>query len=232
MSLTLRERVEKLERLPAGGIITDESRYDFEYMVSLLNAARQVALSFQWKLTKRIPYICYQKHYPRYESDMQQDIQCFVRFCVPDAINLWGQGVGENTDGFVYVGDVSGKRGYAKITDRGQLSTLNQHRFMKNNGRYMAFMFDAPVGAMEIYGNPDLRKLLINGLFSDPRDCNTYNVDFDPYPIDDQLGDMCEKAIFGANTSIIASTTPDYISNSTDINTMSAQIAAQFRKKK
>lgn len=231
MILTLRQRVEKLERLPSGGIITDENRYDYQYMVSILNTARAVALSMIWRTTKRINPICYQKHYPKYEQQLQLDPACYVRFSVPQVISLQGSSYGDNSDGFLYVGDTSGRTGYRKIKDRGELSTINQHRFMKANGRYMGYLYDGSLSLVEIWGNPELETILVNGLFMNPLDCNTYNADFDNYPLDDATADMVEKAIFQANTSIISSTTPDYISNGTDINTISQQLSQQLRRR-
>ena len=228
MILTLRERVEKIQREVAAGIITDESRYDYPYMVSLYNTGRAIALSMQWKATKRINPICYQKHYPKFELDLQLD-NCIVRFRVPQVISLQGSSYGETTDGDMYVGDVSGRTSYRKIRDRVELSTINGHRFMKANGRYMGYMFDGAMGVVEVFGNPDLEKLFVNGIFMNPEDCNTYNVDVDNYPIDDFTADLVEKAIFQSTTSIIASGKPDYIDNGTDLGGLAGNIASQLR---
>ena len=228
MILTQRQRVEKVQRLVGAAIITDESRYDYPYMVSLYNTGRAIALAMIWKASKRLNPICYQKHYPRFEQDLQTD-DCIVRFRVPQIISLQGASYGDSTDGDMYVGDVSGRTSYRKIRDRGELSTINGHRFMKANGRYMGYMHDGAMGLVEIFGNPDLEQLFVNGIFMNPEECNTYNVDKDNYPIDDFAADLVEKAIFQSVTSIVASGKPDYIDNGTDSGGMISNIATQLR---
>lgn len=231
MILTQRERIEKVQRLVGAGIITDESRYDYQYMKSLYDTGRAIALAMIWKASKRINPICYQKHYPKYEPDLQVD-NCIVRFRTPQVISLQGGSYGDSTDGNMYVGDEDGRNSYRKIRDIVELNTINGHRFMKANGRYMGYMYDGALGLMEIFGNPDLEKLFVNGVFMNPDECNTYNPDKDNYPIDDFTADLVEKAIFQSTTSVIANGKPDYIDDGTDSGGMVSNIAQQLRSRR
>jgi len=233
--MTLRKRVEKLESAVSGGFMTDESRYNYAYMCTLYNTARATDLALQWKYNKRLNPACYQKHYPRFEQTLQLASACYIRFRMLPIISLSGTSYGEETDGSFYIGDVSGQRSYWKVKDRTSMSNANGHRFMKVNGRKMEYLIDGSLNLVEVYGNTELETVLEECVFADPRMVNTYNEEYDAYPIDEATADRCEKALIATTTSIIASTNPDYISNGTDlmaqINNVRQQVIQRFNQK-
>lgn len=209
--MILEEIIERLVKNASGSIFTDESRFDQPTLITLINTARAQTIQAIYFKNKRINPACYQTFYADYSADLQVDEECLVKFKCPSVINL-----DSNSDGFRFVGQVDGKKGFRRVVSRAQLATYNDHPFMKvNSGRYVAALWSAPDGVWEIY-NSTLKYLRVEGIFANPLEIPTYNKDIDDYPVSVEMLPMIEDFIFKTVTAIEAQSQPDYVSNSAD----------------
>lgn len=209
--MILQEIIERLVSNAQGGLFSDETRFNEATLTTLINTARAQTIQAIYFKNKRINPACYQTHFPSYDADLQVDDPCLVKFKCPSVINL-----DSNSDGFRFVGQVDGVRGFRRVVSRAQLATYNQHPFMKvQGGRYIAALWSAPDGVWEIY-NSSLKYLRVEGIFANPLEIPTYNKDIDDYPVSVEMLPMIEDFIFKTVTAIEAQTTPDYVSTSTD----------------
>lgn len=209
--MTLDQIVQRVISLPQGAVLTDETRFGFPYVITLINTARAQVIQGIYFKNKRIHPACYQTYYADYDADLQEDDPCVVKFKCPASINL-----DSNSDGFRYVGQVDGKKGFRRVTTRAFLSTYNQHPLMQvQGGNFTAAMWSAPDSIWEVY-NSDLKYLRIEGIFANPLDIPTYNKDVDDYPVSVEMLPQIEDFIFKTVTAIEAGTQPDYVSNGVD----------------
>lgn len=204
------ELVDRLQRLPEGGIMTSENRFDYEYCVSVWNTYRAFFIQETYAKNKRINPICYQKYHPTYEKDFQDNNGCYVKFFCPNVISL-----DDKSDGLRYVGTDPVKtgmsNGFKRVQSRSWLSTYNNHSVTNvNNSRAVYYLLDGQMQTMELYGNGTFIKVppLIEGLFADPTVIPTWNKDYDPYPIDDDSVPEIEEMIYTAHTRIVEGTSP------------------------
>ena len=203
---------ERLVKNVQGGILTDETRFDQPTLNTLINTARAQTIQAIYFKNKRINPACYQTYFGDYDAALQVDDPCLVKFKCPPVINL-----DSNSDGFRFVGQVDGVRGFKRVVSRGQLASYNDHPFMKvRNGRYVAALWSAPDGIWEIYNSP-LKYLRVEGIFANPFEIPTYNPDIDDYPISVEMLPAIEDFIFKTVTAVEAQTVPDYVSSGVDI---------------
>ncbi len=195
--------VERIKRLPFAGVISDENRLDSIYILNLVDAARGQVLRTVYQKDKRINNIAYQKFYGTYDINLQEG-DGIVRFACPTFIGMdaW-------TDGCRYVGSNDCSNAYARIKNRSELSTIQNHKIMKSLANVnISALYDASMGQIQIYFNPEVEELLVEGLFSKPTSIPTFNYDFDEYPINEDLIPMLEDQILKNVTAKEASTLP------------------------
>lgn len=203
--MTEKAIIERLQRLPFGGVISDENRLDIPYIRIVLNTFRNQIIRDFYKQNKRINPQCYQKYWPEFSADLQ-DVPKVVKFTCPEVISM-----DSNSDGFRYIGTIDCSIEFRRIRTRSMLSTINKHQLMStNNGTYTGVLYDGSANVLEVYGNPEIEELLIEGLFSNPHDIPTFNPEKDQYPLNDDLIPFLEEMIFKAQTSVEASTPEDY----------------------
>lgn len=178
------EAVELLSTVTEGGIVTDENREDMQFLAVLLDMGRQVAITQTQRGARkgRLNSVCYQKHWPEYESVIQ-DNDCYVKFKCPPVVNIT-----EAMDGFSFVGPVKSKgaNGFRKANSRAALGNMNQNRYSKLSSRKTDYLYDADQGAIEVY-DPQVRHILVEAVFQRPTDIPTYNPLKDRYPLSDEL---------------------------------------------
>ena len=197
---TLKEITEMISRLPSGGVISDRNRYDQGYLNMTLGVFRARLLKIIYLKNNRINPVCYQKHWPQYEADLQDD-KCCVKFRHPEVISL-----DNGSDGFRYAGSLSFANNYARIKSRGWLSTINDNAVMAaNNNRRPTILYDGGLQILEVRGMPLLKELLTESLLADPLSIPTYNQDLDQYPINVDLLPDLMNMIFSEETAIDAS---------------------------
>jgi len=117
--------VERLIRMAQGGTYTDEQRLDYQYMKSQLNVFRATTIRILYVGDRytgkntRINNLYYQSFYPEYSKFLQTS-DCFNVFEVPPVVSL-----DDKSDGFRYIGTVDNSLAFKRITDRADLSYLN-----------------------------------------------------------------------------------------------------------
>lgn len=203
--MTERQVVERQQRLPFGGIISDENRLDFDYMLNLTNTARAQMGRDMFQKNKRLNPQWYQQYWPVFEKDLQDD-EIVVRFFCPEVFSL-----DDNNDGFRYIGTIDCATAFSRIKNRGELATMNRHKVMKTLiGVQTGILYNGSAQQLEVYGNSELEELLVEALFADPREVPTYNNISDNYPIPDDLLPMLDQYVLKAATQMEAMTKPDY----------------------
>ena len=179
---TYLEIQEMLSRLPDGGVVTDRTRYDYGYLQTLANLYRARLLRTIYQKEKRLNPVCYNKYYPTYEPDLQDNPLC-VKFRHPEVI-----GLDSNNDGFRYIGTTSYSEGFGRIQSRGWLSTFNKNSvtstYMTNNP---VALYDGNSQIIEVYGLPNIKNIMTEVLLSDPRQSPFFNILVDQFPLNDDL---------------------------------------------
>jgi hypothetical protein len=206
------EIIERIQRLPFGGIISANNRLSDLYVRTLLNTFRAQIIRTIYQKDKRINPECYQKFYPVFNADFQ-DTKCVVKFQCPEVIAL-----DSNSDGFRYIGTIDCSQEFRRIRTRSMLSTINRHQVMSvKTGIYTGVLYDGSAQVLEVYGNDDIEEMLVEGIFIDPNQIPTYNPKFDQYPLNDDLIPMVEDMILKSQTALEAGTTPDYTNQETQV---------------
>lgn len=197
------EIIERLSRLPSGGVINDQNRLDRGYLRSVLITFRNKLIVILYngdrntKASKRINPQCIQKYWPVYEKDLQEG-NTFVLFRCPEFISL-----SENSDGLRYGGTIDGSCSFRRIASRSQLSNFNQNKITNvNNGRFTSFLYDGSQQMLEVYGNTEIKEMLIEGVFADPADVPTWNALSDPFPLADNDITLLEAMIYAEQTKV------------------------------
>jgi hypothetical protein len=175
----LREIADEIIRAKEGGISVDESKYDLQYIYSLIHQARAQAIFTFWQKTKRVNNSWTQKFIATYAKDLQ-DNNCCVKFEAPSAISL-----DNKMDGFLYIGTVDWNCAYRKVESRSKNASFNKYRYTRNNTNIPRVLYSD--GFLEVWGNTFIRELQVDGIFNNPTSVPTFSVDYDEYPCDSAL---------------------------------------------
>lgn len=203
--MTEKEVIERSQRLPFGGIISDENRLDSDYMLNLIDTARGQLGRDIFKTNKRLNPQWYQQYFPVFDPAIQDDL-IVVRFACPEVISL-----GPNDDGFRYIGTIDCATSFSRIKNRSELSMISHHKIMRAVANVnTAVLYNGSNQQLEVYYNSELEELLVEALFANPRQVPTYNSFFDNYPIPDDLLPMLDQYILKAATQMESMTKPDY----------------------
>ena len=204
--------LDRFQRIVGGGITTDESRWDFDYLFTLLNTySRQFLI--EWfngskiqAANRSIPNQYVQEYFAEYDESFQDKGTDYVKFKVPISISING-----NTDGIRFSGtytktdkfDFSNVCAISRVKDAHELSMLMQIRFTANrikNGLKTVVLYDnaetdGGMGIAKVYGNTMLKNLYIRVVAKNPADIPTWNRDFHDYPMADNHLDQIEQRI-------------------------------------
>ncbi len=191
----LTEITELVSRIPDGGVVNSNDRWDMGYLEKLVHTYRARLLKAIYLSNKRINPVCYQKHWPEYEELLQDDDGCTVKFRHPEVISL-----DDRSDGFRYIGGTDCASNFARIHSRAWVSTFNDSRITNvNNRRRTSVLYDGSAQVLEIYGNPEVDSILTESLLATPTDIPTYNKDQDQYPLSEDLITDMISMIFNDN---------------------------------
>lgn len=172
---TLPEIVEEIVRADNGGVFTDEQKQDMDYMESVVHEYRAQAIFLTFNKTRRINPAWTQKCEVTLDEDAQES-EKYALFKVPQPVSL-----GQFMDGHMYVGSVCGTRNFRKCTSRADLANRNNHRYTRVKQDIEKVVYSDL--CYEVYGNTELKKLLVDGVMMYPTEVPTYNKWVDPYPI-------------------------------------------------
>lgn len=206
--MLLTKIVELFQRLPSGGILTDENKLDPDFIEDAVHRARASAIFIYWQRTKRINALWTQQFIAQFDEDIQEN-NCLVKFEVPPVVSL-----DNKMDGFLYIGTVDKDCAFRKVESRAQLANANLHRITKVSNRINKALYSD--GFMEIHGNTMLKELKVDGIFINPTDIPTFNKEFDEYPVSLDLVNQMETIIANIETPQIEKEPIDVISDSAD----------------
>lgn len=205
-----RQILDLISGMPEGAITTNENRFDFKYLLSLLDEARAAWIQQVYMQDKRLAPILYQKYYPDYSQPLQPGEKCYAKFLMPDIVRL-----DEHSDGLRYVGYDDGEGGVAnnfqRIVSRATLASYANHPVMNPyNERTYSFLYDGASGILELYGKGRfIRKPpLIEAVFKHPTEVPSFNLDHDDYPLTMDGINAVTNMIFAADTRISEQTAP------------------------
>lgn len=204
--MTLAEFRSQVIRMPGGGILTDDTRFDFLDIDAEIHFARAVVIPSFYAKTKRISGEWLQTFTATYNANIQESDE-YVIFDVPRGIPL-----DVMRDGYLYIGDTVGDTAYRRVNNLAELATYNQHRITRINNNRPKVLYSE--NKMRVYGNTMIKELMIDGIFANPTEILTYNVDFDNYPISEDLIQPIRDYLWQKSLAIEQSKLPDTISDS------------------
>ncbi len=207
----LTEIRELIIRLPNGGVINSNDRWEDGYIDKIIGTYRARLLKAIYAGNKRINPQCYQKHWPEYEELLQDNDGCTVKFRHPEVISL-----DDRSDGFRYIGGLDCANNFPRIHSRAWVSTFNDNRITKvNTRRRTSVLYDGNAQILEVYGDPEIEEILTESLLADPTSIPTYNITEDQYPLSEDLITDMISMIWNDNISTEARIT---VGNSPGLN--------------
>lgn len=183
--------LERMNALPDGGIVSNESRFKLPMLESMAVSFLGQMLQLQYVGSKdrgrntRINPLYYRKHWPKFRTELQDTDECFVVFDCPSMLTL-----NDNSDGIRYCGTISGTTGFNRIQSRPALATINKHQVMKtiaNDSEYPSFLYDGNRNLIEVYGDRNITEILLELLPANPMDIPTFNKDTDDFILDSDV---------------------------------------------
>lgn len=204
--MRLRQIADRIISKVEGGIVTDDSKYNYEFIYSLIHKSRAKGISMLWAKNNRINNTWTQKFVATYNK-YQQDNDCMVNFDCPSPITL-----DDKKDGLLYVGSKDFNCNYTRIKDRGTLSSFSKYRYTKPSTNKPRVIYSD--GRIEVWGDTFIEELMVDGIFNDPTKVPTFNREFDEYPADELLLSLIEEIIFKDDLRITQSTPIDVKSDS------------------
>lgn len=210
MNLTLPQIYERVASLSAGGYITNETRLNKGYIYSLIHSARAVIVCERWKQYGKIPPIYYQNYQPEYVKFAQSEGCSTIFYDTPPPIALDGRAtgmgfVGANINGkYVAFREVSSKSAFVSM----------QNDPIKKAGRKAYVLVG--YNTWEVFYKDRVKDFSADIITADPTTLPTYNMDYDPYPVD--MGDIAKIELYiqqGAMQFILR-TPVDKIADSND----------------
>lgn len=206
--MLLKEITSQIIKLASGGVLTDESRYDFSDIDSRIHLARASVIQSYYNKIKRIGSDWIQTYIADFDRNLQ-DSTSYVRFSSPRGIPL-----DTYMDGYLFVGDKDGLSSYRRANNRAVLVNYYSHRNSRPKETKPTFIYSE--GYIEVYGNPLIKELRIDGIFANPLEIKTFNEDIDSYPISNDLIDLVKDFVLKTSLSVESSKPADFVSNSKD----------------
>jgi hypothetical protein len=208
--VTLPELAENIERMVAGGISTDETRFDTPYLYSKINEGYAVVTRNDYVKNRRFNSVSILKLYPEFEQDYQTNV-CITRFQLPTGFIS----ISPIQDGLVYVGSSSKNETFRRIKSRTELAGMLKNPVMSPaSGRYIAALVDGLI--IELYSKNHIKNPLVEGVWNDPTLLPDYNILKDQYPLSQDMIPLVERYVFEQSLQIEAATNPDTVSNTRD----------------
>lgn len=176
--MTLPALYERIAGLPSAGYLSEDTRLDKGRIYSLIHSARAFIVTERWKQFGKIPPVYYQPFKPEYVILSQDSTGCFSRFYnIPTVIALDGRATGIG-----YIGSDGTHCMFREVLSRAAFAAMQQSRVMKAGRK--AYCLTPHDGEMEVYFKDSIENFKMEAIFADPTTVNTYNVDYDNYPMD------------------------------------------------
>lgn len=217
--MTLNEVQEVILRAINGLDATLGSRIDPLYLEQLIHQSRIEAIRILYNGSKN--YGALKKVDPMWMQEFtvdiidgdQDDNYDYLVFDVPPPAQI-SRGVG----GLIYVGSTKKTKGFHVAQTRGEIADLIA-RGLLDNGRDVAVMWEQD--GLKVWGNDNLKKLRIAGVFQDPTEVPNYLIDEDAYPVSNDLVNLIRDLIVN-QVSLGLRQPPDVVADGGDTSTINA----------
>lgn len=210
--MTLPDIANRIASLPSSGFLTDENKFDYGYLYSLIHTASAQAKRAEFMRTKRSHPAWFYPYYLEFDQ-LQQIDNCFYRFKLPQLIALDAR-----QTGLEYIGSITGSSGFNVVIGRAKFSAMQADRVMKvGNGN--TILIDN--GYCEVYGGA--KNFFINAAWFDVTQLSNYNLDRDDYNIEASLIPEVERIVLQLNLNIITKSFADRIQNKVDDSSVAAK---------
>lgn len=201
---------ERVASLGNGGYLTSDSRLDKGYIYDLVNSARAIIVTERFKADMAIPPIYYQEYEPEFIKQAQNANMCCSEFYdCPEII-----GINNLSSGLGYVGTVDGiPVRFAEVISEADMAMILQGRISKIP--LVPYVLRS-AGVIRVYYKSTIKRFKMTGIFADPREIPTYDIDRSPYPIDEGDLSKVDTYIMQGSMSAAVKTIADRIANSKD----------------
>lgn len=180
--MILRNIVDTLIRAVSGGENGIDNKYSPTYVEALVPQLRNEAIILDYygsrnrAASRRLDYACYQTIDVNVNTPVEG--RDYVTFTVPKTI-----GVGRLIDGLVYVGQQDQSIEFSRLLNRSDVAMMKARGLL--NGDNIAYIWSQ--GNIEVYGNNALGEIQVRGIFVNPTELSSFNVETDDYPISENL---------------------------------------------
>lgn len=180
--MILRNIVDTLIRAVSGGENSIDNKYSPTYIEALVPQLRNEAIILDYygsrnrAASRRLDYACYQTIDVNVNTPVEG--RDYVTFTVPKTI-----GVGRLIDGLVYVGQQDQSIEFSRLLNRSDVAMMKARGLL--NGDNIAYIWSQ--GNIEVYGNNALGEIQVRGIFVNPTELSSFNVETDDYPISENL---------------------------------------------
>jgi hypothetical protein len=223
--MLLIEIVDKLIRSVSGGVNPNDSKFDPLYVQALIPQLREKAIKMDYSGTrdmaanKRIEYAWLQSELLNIDEEIQDPDVDYLIFSLPKPV-----AISKGVDGIVYAGKKDDSVDFSKLANRNEVALYKRRGFLRN-GKDIAVIYETPY--LLVFGNPNLKQVKIQGVFSDPTRVANFNQDTDDYPVTDSLLDVMTD-LFKKEQGININKPADSVNDGAD--TLSKGIISQNTK--
>jgi len=185
--MLLSEIAEELVRLSNAFELKVGGKYsDMEAVEAMIPSLRQDAIIYKYNgsktraASKKIDAAWLQKFEIDIVPSQQNPILDYLVFTSPLFVN-----VSPTVGGDVYVGDKATGTRFTRAQSRDEISTLKDRGLLSVGLGNVVY---TQAGTeFEVFGNPFLKKIYVEGIVANPLDVSTFNPETQAYPISDEL---------------------------------------------
>lgn len=117
----------------------------------------------------------------------QDDNYDYIVFDVPSPIQI-----NKNVGGLLYVGSTKKTKAFNIVQTRSEISDLINRGYLED-GKDIAALWEKD--SLKVWGNDNLKKIRVAGIFQDPTEVPNYLVDEDNYPVSNDLVNLIQDII-------------------------------------
>lgn len=208
--MTLPELYERVVSLISGGAAAVDTRLERGYVYSLIHSARAQVITERFKMQGSVPPIYYQPFKPEYVVLSQNPNGCYSKFYnVPAIIAIDGR-----STGLGFIGGDEALCMFREVNNRAELASMMTNRLAKKLRKPIALILGG--GEMEVYSQDSIESIRMEAVFADPTTVDTYNIDYDDYPMD--MGDIArlEALLLQSTLNAVSKTPMDRINDQRD----------------
>lgn len=194
---------ERLVRTVSGGITTDEDRWDYDFVMSIMDSMLATAKQKWITQYRRIPSQWFASFTVLFDSEIQDDdgTTDYRKFPVPSAI-VFPQGFSA-----INVGSAN-KNFYQKFNSWTDVDSVRSHRLFANSKGVLI-----ADGFAYVWAPTDIDRIFVSECVANLNDLDTFNPDFDDYRVTDEIVAMAEQEMTKKYLVYIAQKKPDLVSN-------------------